>query len=173
MKKLLILAIALSLNAFALTACADGQTPNPSLSPEPEITEPSNPTSPERPEEDEINEMYLTINENKLKVKLSENSSVDALVEILKSSDITYTADDYGGFEKVGNIGYTLPRNDTQIDTRAGDVILYQGNNICLYYGENSWSFTRIGRIEGYTQANLRTLLCVGEGSVQVTLSLK
>ncbi len=131
------------------------------------------PVTDDDKDKEEITGMYITINENKLKVTLAENSSVDALVEILKENDITYTADDYGGFEKVGNIGYTLPRNDTQINTQAGDVILYQGNNICLYYGENSWSFTRIGRIEGYTQENLRTLLCAGEGSVQVTLSLK
>ncbi len=123
--------------------------------------------------EKEITEMYITINGNKLKVTLAENSSVDALVEILKQGDLTYVADDYGEFEKVGNIGHTLPRNDTQIDTQAGDVILYQGNNICLYYGENSWSFTRIGRINGYSEAELRSLLGAGEGSVEVTISLE
>ena len=121
----------------------------------------------------EITTMYITINGNKLAVTLAKNSSVDALVELLKQGDITYTADDYGNFEKVGNIGHMLPRNDTQINTEAGDVILYQGNNICLYYGNNSWSFTRIGKIEGYSASELRNLLGAGNGSVQVTLSLK
>ena len=124
-------------------------------------------------ESEEITEMYITINGNKLEVTLAKNSSVDALVELLRQGDITYTADDYGNFEKVGNIGHTLPRNDTQINTKAGDVILYQGNNICLYYGNNSWSFTRIGKIEGYSASELRTLLGAGNGSVQVTISLK
>lgn len=124
-------------------------------------------------ESEEITEMYITINGNKLEVTLAKNSSVDALVELLRQGDITYTADDYGNFEKVGNIGHSLPRNDTQINTEAGDVILYQGNNICLYYGNNSWSFTRIGKIEGYSASEIRTLLGAGNGSVQVTISLK
>ncbi len=116
--------------------------------------------------------MQITINGNKLLVNLAKNSSVDALVELLKQGDVTYTADDYGGFEKVGDIGHVLPRNDTEITTRAGDVILYHGRSICLYYGKNTWNFTRIGRIEGYTDTELRTLLGAGNGSVQVTLSL-
>ena len=124
-------------------------------------------------ENKEITKMYVYINGNKLEVTLAKNSTVDALVELLRQGDITYTADDYGNFEKVGNIGHTLPRNDTQINTKAGDVILYQGNNICLYYGNNSWSFTRIGKIEGYSASELRTLLGAGQGNVQVTISLK
>lgn len=121
---------------------------------------------------EETTKMYLTINGNKIEVTLAENSSVDALVEILKQGDITYTADDYGGFEKVGDIGHRLPQNNTQITTQAGDVILYQGCNICLYYDTNSWNFTRIGKINGYSASELRTLLCAGNGSVQVTISL-
>ena len=121
----------------------------------------------------EITTMYLLINGNKLEVTLAKNSSVDALIELLQQDDITYTADDYGGFEKVGGIGHTLPRNDTQIKTEAGDVILYQGNQICLFVGSNSWSYTRIGKINGYTVSELRNLLCAGEGSIQVTISLK
>ncbi|MCH5351285.1 MAG: hypothetical protein J1F39_04905, partial [Clostridiales bacterium] len=109
--------------------------------------------------------MYVTINGNKLEVTLASNSSVDALIELLKQGDITYTASDYGDFEKVGNIGHTLPRNDTPINTEAGDVILYQGNQICLYYGTNSWTFTRIGKIRGYSASELRTLLGAGQGS--------
>lgn len=116
--------------------------------------------------------IYITIDSNKLEVQLADNSSVDALVEILQQGDITYTADDYGNFEKVGDIGCTLPRNDEQITTEAGDVILYLGSNICLYYGVNSWSFTRLGKIRGYTTEQLKTLLRAGEGSVEITLSL-
>ena len=97
----------------------------------------------------EITEMYLTINSNKLKVTLAKNSSVDALVALLQQGDITYTADDYGDFEKVGSLGHTLPTNNSQITTSPGDVILYSGNQIVLFYGSNSWSYTRLGRIEG------------------------
>lgn len=122
--------------------------------------------------QEKITKMYITLNGNKLEVTLEKNSSADALVEILKENDITYTANDYGGFEKVGDIGYTLPQNNTQITTEAGDVILYQGRSICLYYDTNSWNFTRIGKINGYTAEELRSLLYAGKGSVQVTLSL-
>ena len=83
-----------------------------------------------------------------------------------------YTADDYGNFEKVGDIGMTLPRNDERISVSPGDVILYLGSNICIYYGTNSWNFTRLGRINGYGDEQLRTLLGAGQGSVEVRLSL-
>ncbi|MDE6105037.1 MAG: hypothetical protein K2G38_05100 [Clostridia bacterium] len=116
--------------------------------------------------------MYLTINENKVKVTLAENSAVEALVEILKKGDIVYTADDYGGFEKVGALGHTLPTSNSQITTEAGDVILYSGNQIVIFYGSNSWSYTRLGKIEGYSVSELRNFLAAGQGSVQVTISL-
>ena len=120
----------------------------------------------------EATKMYLTIEGNKIEVTLAENSSVDALIEILKNGDITYTADDYGGFEKVGSLGHTLPTNNSQITTQAGDVILYSGNQIVLFYGSNSWSYTRLGRIEGYSVAELKALLGAGKGSVSVKISL-
>lgn len=120
----------------------------------------------------EINDMYIYIYGNKLKVSLMSNSSVSALIDILKTKDIIYTADDYGNFEKVGNIGYSLPRNDSQITTEAGDVILYQGNSLCIYYGQNKWSFTRIGKIDGYSKSQLRSLLGAEKGEVSVRISL-
>ena len=117
--------------------------------------------------------MYLYINDNKLEVTLAENKAVDALVELLKDGDITYTADDYGGFEKVGFLGHSLPTENSQITTEAGDVILYSGNQIVLFYGSNEWSYTRLGKIKGYSVSELRTYLCAGKGSVQVRISLK
>lgn len=127
------------------------------------------------PEEDkeEINKMFITINGNKLEVALAENSATAALVEILKQGDIVYTANDYGGFEKVGALGHTLPASDTDITTQAGDVILYLSNQIVLFYGSNSYSYTRLGKINGYSASELRTMLGAGEGNVQVTISLK
>lgn len=114
--------------------------------------------------------MYITINGNKLEMTLAENSAAHTLVNLLKQGDITYTANDYGGFEKVGSLGHTLPKSDTQITTQAGDVMLYLGNQIVLFYGSNSWSYTRLGRIEGYSAAELKSLF--GTGNVEVTLSL-
>ncbi len=170
-KRLLSILILVVLTAFVccLSACdtQNGNTP----------TQSTNNTSNSQNQSgndgnEEITKMFITINGNKLEVELYKNSSVDALLDILKSGNVTYTADDYGNFEKVGNIGHTLPRNDTQITTQAGDVILYQGNSICLYYDTNSWSFTRIGRINGYSANELRNLLGAGKGQMQVTISL-
>lgn len=119
-----------------------------------------------------IKYIYAIINDNRLEIELSQNVAVNALIERLKESDIFYTARDYGGFEKVGSIGVALPTSDTNINAEAGDVMLYQGNQIVIFYGENRYSYTRIGRIKGYSTAQLKSVLNAGNGNVQVTLSL-
>lgn len=125
--------------------------------------------------EDEMNitAIYLYVNENKLTVTLADNVSVKALVGLLQKGDITYTASDYGGFEKVGALGQSLPTANSQITTKVGDVVLYSGNQIVFFYGSNTWSYTRIGKINGYSDSELRSLLGEGQKSVQVKLSLK
>lgn len=125
------------------------------------------------PVQEEIIKMYITINGNKLEVTLDKNSSVDALVEILKQGDIVFNATENGGFEIYGDIGHTLPTNNTQMTAQAGDVILYAGKYICLFFGSNSWAYTALGKIEGYTANELKALLGAGQGSAKVTLSLK
>lgn len=119
-----------------------------------------------------IKNIYATINDNRLEIELSRNIAVNALLERLKESDITYTASDYGGFEKVGSIGVSLPKSDTNISAEAGDVMLYQGNQIVMFYGENRYSYTRIGRIKGYSTAQLKSILNAEGGNIEVTLSL-
>ena len=116
--------------------------------------------------------MYITIDGKTLPVQLADNSATQALVAALQEGDITYETHDYGGFEKVGALGRSLPTNNTQITTQAGDVILYSGNQIVLFYGSNSWSYTRLGRMEYSTQAELESFLKAGQGNVMVTLSL-
>lgn len=171
MKKFIII-IVLILSSIWIASC-NTKTTYPS---DKEIPSENNTNLPENPKDNldikEITKMYITINENKLEVNLAENSSVDALIEILKQKDIIYTANDYGGFEKVGSLGFSLPTSNSQITTEAGDVILYSGNQIVLFYGSNSWSYTRLGKIVGYSAAELRSLLCAGTNGVQITLSL-
>ena len=101
---------------------------------------------------------------------LEDNSSAESLVDLLREGPLTLSLHDYGDFEKVGPLGATLPTNDTQITTQPGDVILYQGNQLTIYYDENTWSFTRLAHIEGATRESLLSVL--GEGDVEVTLSL-
>lgn len=114
--------------------------------------------------------MYIIIGEHTLPVKLADNGSAAALRELLKQGDITVDAHDYGNFEKVGSLGTELPTNDEQITTEPGDVILYQGNQITVYYDTNSWSFTRLGKVQGVSADELKAIL--GEGDVRMVLSL-
>ena len=99
-----------------------------------------------------------------LTATLTDNSSATAFYQLLEKSPVTIKMSDYGNFEKVGSLGTTLPRNDTQITTSAGDIILYQGNQITIYYDKNSWNFTRLGKIDDITQAQLKKIL--GKGDV-------
>ncbi len=116
--------------------------------------------------------LYITIDGKTLPVVLVNNAATQALVAALKEGDITYEAHDYGGFEKVGALGRSLPTSNTQITTQTGDVILYSGNQIVLFYGSNSWSYTRLGRMEYASQAELESFLKAGQGNVMVKLSL-
>lgn len=102
---------------------------------------------------------------------LTENSSAEALKALLAEDDLTIEMSDYGNMEKVGPIGQSLPRNDEHITTSPGDLILYQGSNLVIYYATNTYTFTRLGRIDNVTQAELKSAL--GEGGVKVTLSLE
>ena len=181
MKRRLTAFLILAAACFALAGCTDGRlSPSGSSGGNTEATLPNPPTGsgeqlspPDTADKQEITAMYILINGNKLEATLAENSAVNALVERLKQGDITYAANDYGGFEKVGNLGFSLPAEDTQITTQAGDVILYSGNQIVLFYGSNTWAYTRIGKINGYSAAQLSSLLGAGNGNVQVTISLK
>ena len=101
---------------------------------------------------------------------LAENSSAEALKALLAEGDLTIEMSDYGNMEKVGRIGQSLPRNDEHITTSPGDLILYQGSNLVIYYATNTYTLTRLGRIDNVEEDELRTEL--GEGSVTVTLSL-
>lgn len=121
-------------------------------------------------EEGQENMIHIQVGDTLLTAELCENSSADALKEMLAQGSLTIEMSDYGNFEKVGPIGATLPRNDEQITTEPGDIILYQGNSITIYYDTNSWNFTRLGKIIGMTGEELREVL--GTGDVEVIFSL-
>ena len=105
-----------------------------------------------------------------LAATLADNSSAMAFYELLEKGPVTIKMTDYGNFEKVGPLGTKLPRNDTQITTQAGDIILYQGNQITIYYDTNSWNFTRLGKVDGVTQAELKKIL--GKGDVTAVFEI-
>ena len=120
---------------------------------------------------DMTQKLYLTIGGVTKSATLVSNSSTEALLAQLQKGNITYEAHDYGNFEKVGPLGYTFPENNAQITTEPGDLILYQGSNLCIYYDTNSWNFTRIGKLDNMTQADIKKWVNAGGGNISVTLS--
>lgn len=124
-------------------------------------------TEPAAPGQEE-SVLKITVGDQELLATFADNSSAEEFRELLAQGPLTVEMEDYGGFEKVGPLGTTLTRNDTQITTEPGDVILYQGNQITIYYGTNSWSFTRLARIDD--PAGLQEKL--GSGTVSITFSL-
>ena len=121
--------------------------------------------------EENIDMIKIKVNNNVLEVKLENNEATKSLVERLKNGDITVNANEYGGFEKVGNLGFSLPRNDTSITTSAGDIVLYQGNQISLFYNSNSWSYTKLGKVQNVNSRELKNIL--SSGDVTLVLSLE
>lgn len=114
-------------------------------------------------------QIYAHIGQEVLVIEPENNSSAEAFIELLRKDDLTVNMNDYGDFEKVGSIGTTLPRNDERITTVPGDVILYQGNQITIYYDTNTWSFTRLGKVQNVEK--LKSIL--GDGNVTVRFSLR
>jgi hypothetical protein len=117
------------------------------------------------------NSINLRIGDKTYSATLADNSSARALIEMLAKGPVTIDMSDYGNMEKVGVLGRTLPTNDKRITTAPGDLILYQGNTFVIYYATNSWSLTRLGKINDVTQVELKEAL--GAGNVTVTLSLR
>lgn len=119
-------------------------------------------------EEDEPVKMKVTVGETGFTATLADNEAVDALVEMMESGPVVLQMRDYASFEKVGPLGKSLPASNRQMTTQAGDIVLYQGDQIVMFYGTNSWSYTRIGHIDdltGWEDA-------LGDGDVTVTFSM-
>ena len=130
----------------------------------------SNNTITENKVDESMNTAYIKVNNNVLNIELEDNSATIELKERLKNGDIVVNAHEYGGFEKVGDLGFSLPREDTNITTSAGDIVLYQGNQISLFYNSNSWSYTKLGKIQNISSNELNNIL--GNGDVTITFTL-
>lgn len=116
--------------------------------------------------------ILLTVGDRSFSATLADNSSARALAERLRQSPLSFAMDDYGDFEKVGDMGISLPQNDRQTTTGPGDIILYLGRRFVIYYDRNSWSFTRLGKVDGIsTRAEMLSLLG-GKGPITITLTI-
>ena len=116
------------------------------------------------------NDMQMMIGETPVTVAWEDNASVEAL-KALAAEGLTIEMSMYGGFEQVGSIGQSLPRDDQQTTTASGDIVLYSGDQLVVFYGSNSWAYTRLGHITDQTPEQMKALL--GNGDVTVTLSMK
>lgn len=121
--------------------------------------------------EQEVTEMKIQVGETTFWATLVENSSVDALKELMADGPLTLNMSDYANMEKGADLGVTLPQNNEHMNTQAGDIILYQGRTFVIYYDTNSWSLTPIGKIDNVDAETLRETL--GTGDVTVILSLE
>ncbi len=117
-----------------------------------------------------VSTIKIEVNNKELVVELEDNKATKELVEKLNNGDIKVEASEYGGFEKVGSLGFSLTREDKQINTEAGDLVLYQGNQISLFYNSNSWSYTKLGKVSNIKAAELKEVL--GNGDVTLTLKI-
>ena len=114
--------------------------------------------------------MNITAGGKTITATLADNASAKALAEKLKSGSVTVEMK-ANGFEHYGPLGFSLERHDEQISAVSGDIMLYNGNNICVFYGNNSWSYTRLGKVEGKTADELKAFF--GTGTISVTYSLR
>ena len=178
------IACALAACLLALTACSRQEGSSWVVSFWPEKGAPSS-SAPEEPAaegetsgeakmdgtegEKEQMKLYLEVGGETFTVLLAQNEAAEALAELAEGEPVTVQMEDYAGFEKVGALGRSLPEEDRQMTTQAGDIVLYQGDQIVLFYGSNTWSYTPLGRIEdltGWQEA-------LGSGSVSVTFRAK
>jgi hypothetical protein len=116
--------------------------------------------------------LYLTIDGVTKSATLESNTATKELTTRLQQAPVTVSLNSSGGFEIWGSLGFSLPTSNEQINAGPGDMVLYNGSNICIFYGTNSWSYTRLGKIDGLLDSELQTFLKAGERNIQVTLSL-
>ena len=128
-----------------------------------------NPEETDKPTTERI--LTMKIGDKNVAVNWEENESVAALRKLVSEKPLTIQMSMYGGFEQVGAIGESLPRNDVQITTSAGDIVLYSGNQIVVFYGSNSWAYTRLGHITDQSAEEMAQLL--GNGDVTITISME
>ena len=144
---------------LCLAACSTASHPSPTSTISPE------------PKEDttvDTHTFYLTVEGVTFPATFADNQGAEALADLLTDGPLTLSLEDYGGFEKVGSLGQSLPTSNTHITTQSGDIVLYQGNQIVLFYGSNAWSYTPLGQVTdltGWQEA-------LGHSDVTVTFSL-
>lgn len=156
--KLLRLFSCITVTAVLLSGCAGKQNDSDLQSSDNSVME-----------ENTVEKMNLQIGNNSFTATLESNAAVDALVDMMCEAPVVIQMSDYSGFEKVGSLGTSLPASNKQTTAQSGDIVLYNGNQIVIFYGSNSWSYTKLGKIDDLSGWND----ALGSGEVTVTFSLE
>ena len=135
-----------------------------------EVTQPQNDEPSEHADEKTF-ELQMTIGNTPVSVDWEDNEAVDALKDLCRNQPLTIQMSMYGGFEQVGPIGTSLPQNDMRTTTSAGDIVLYSGDQMVVFYGSNSWAYTRLGHITDRSAEDMTDLLSNGDTVITISLS--
>ncbi|MBQ3390061.1 MAG: hypothetical protein IJG57_03180 [Firmicutes bacterium] len=151
---------------ISVTSCGYIETAkeSPSESQETEIVQ-------DNESEQEADTMVFAINGEIVSVDWEDNESVVSLMDLVMTEPLSIQMSMYGGFEQVGSIGTSLPRNDVQTTTEAGDIVLYSGNQVVVFYGSNSWAYSRLGKVTDKSKAEMTELF--GNKDVKITISME
>ena len=150
------------------TATEPSPTDAPQEQPQNKDEEPDN--EAEQPQDEQNRPLQMTIGGTSVTVVWEDNDAVQALKELCKDQPLTIAMSMYGGFEQVGSIGYSLPQNDVQTTTSAGDIVLYSGDQMVVFYGSNTWAYTRLGHISDQSADGMAELLSNGDTVITVSL---
>ena len=177
MRRRVWLAALILLLVLVLTACGGAEEPEVAEAPAEEEALPDEEAPPEEtpaeepaaeaPEEEDA-EMRMKIGDTYVTVEWEKNESVAALRALTAEGPLAIEMSMYGGFEQVGAIGQRLPSSDVQTKTKAGDIVLYQSDQLVVFYGANSWAYTRLGHVTDQDAAGMAALL--GNGDVTITI---
>ena len=160
----------LSCFVLSLSACEKLPVPPEQEEKQEEQKKPENNGGQNGNENTQSMTMNITAGGKTITATLADNATAKALAEKLKSGSVTVDMK-ANGFEHYGPLGFSLERHDEQISAVSGDIMLYNGDNICVFYGNNSWSYTRLGKVDGKTADELKAFF--GTGTISVTYSLK
>ena len=172
--KRVLYAVAVAAFLLAIAGCTSpkssaSEAPAPQQTPQQEAAPTEGQASNAMADEGETNLMKMSIGGTDVTVEWEDNQAVADLQALVADAPLTVNLSMYGGFEQVGSLGTTLTANDVQTTTAAGDIVLYSGNQIVVFYGSNSWAYTRLGHITSQDADGMANLL--GHGDVSVTIA--
>lgn len=134
-----------------------------------EVTQAQNDEPSEHADEISV-DVQMTIGSTPVSVDWEDNEAVEALKDLCRNQPLTIQMSMYGGFEQVGSIGTALPQNDMRTTTSAGDIVLYSGDQMVVFYGFNSWAYTRLGHITDKSAEDMADLLSNGDTVITISL---